>query len=100
MAAYIWTLWRPDLWEVSLTNFILTGEANPDDVALISCIREDNTHTTYFTSPPFNDLTLFFVDSKIEQAYRKSAWKGLKAPPPHHKEETSSVRGNFLPRVK
>jgi len=57
-------------------------EASADDVALIGCIQEDTTHTTYFTSPPFNNLTLFFEDARVEKEYRKMAWKGLKAPPP------------------
>ena len=67
-----------------------------DDVALIGCIQEDNTHTTYFTSPPFNDLTLFFEDARVEKEYRKMAWKGLKAPPPP-KDDSKAGKSNRSP---
>ena len=53
-----------------------------DDMALIGCIQEDTTHTTYFTRPPLQDLTLFFEDERVEKEYRRVAWKGLRAPLP------------------
>merc|ERR1719510_2724140 len=42
---------------------------------MIKCIKEDNTHQTYFTRPPVNLLTLFFEDYQIEKDYRKKAWQ-------------------------
>ena len=48
------------------------------DQALINCVLEDTNHTTYFTSPPIHQLSLFFKNPKVEQDYRKHAWKGSK----------------------
>ena len=45
------------------------------DQAMIKCIKEDNTHQTYFTRPPVNLITLFFEDHQIEKDYRKKAWQ-------------------------
>lgn len=51
-----------------------------EDIELIDCVKEDNTHTTFFTRPPLKDLTLFFEDERVEKEYRRLAWKGLKSP--------------------
>ena len=48
------------------------------DQALINCVLDDTNHTTYFTSPPIHQLSLFFKNPKVEQDYRKHAWKGSK----------------------
>ena len=40
------------------------------DQALINCVLEDKNHTTYFTSPPIRQLSLFFENPKVERDYR------------------------------
>ena len=49
------------------------------DHALINCVLEDTTHTSYFTKPPLRTFTLFFEDPKVERDYRKTAWRGPRA---------------------
>ena len=49
-------------------------------MALITCVTDDRTYTTYFSRPPFHPATLFFEDFKVEEEYRKIAWKELKSP--------------------
>ena len=49
-----------------------------NDMALITCVTDDRTYTTYFSRPPFHPATLFFEDFKVEEEYRKIAWKELK----------------------
>ena len=34
------------------------------DQALINCVLEDTNHTTYFTSPPIHQLSLFFKNPR------------------------------------
>ena len=45
------------------------------DQAMIRCIKEDDTHHTYFTRPPVNPITMFFKDHQMELDYRKKAWQ-------------------------
>ena len=45
------------------------------DMALIKCVMEDATHTTYFTRPPLHSLTLFFEEPTVERDYRRTAWR-------------------------
>ena len=52
-----------------------------DDMALINSMIEDSSYITYFTQPPFNRITLFFEDYKVEEEYRRVAWKEHKSNP-------------------
>ena len=45
------------------------------DQDMIKCIKEDDSHHTYFIQPPVNPVTLFFQDSVTEKDYRKKAWQ-------------------------
>lgn len=45
------------------------------DQDMIKCIKEDDTHHTYFIQPPVNNITLFFKDNLTEKDYRKKAWQ-------------------------
>ena len=61
---------NPDLKQ---TRFALwRAQADQD---MIKCIKEDDTHHTYFTQPPVNNITLFFKDNLTEKDYRKKAWQ-------------------------
>ena len=42
------------------------------DQDMIRCIKEDDTHQTYFIYPPVNPITLFFRDKLTEKDYRKN----------------------------
>ena len=70
---------QPDLQQ---SRFALwRAQADQD---MIRCIKEDDTHHTYFTQPPVNPITLFFKDHLTEKDYRKKAWQ------PHKEERRPS----------
>ena len=80
-----------NLAEFDAQNSKWNQKVTEDDIALIGCIQEDNTHTTFFTRPPLNDLTLFFEDERVEREYRRLAWKGLKSQEESKKSSLSPV---------
>jgi len=45
------------------------------DKALMSCVREDGGHHTYFSRPPLRTLTLSFEEDAVEKDYRHRAWR-------------------------
>ena len=58
---------QPDLQQ---SRFALwRAQADQD---MIRCIKEDDTHQTYFIYPPVNPITLFFQDKATEKDYRKN----------------------------
>ena len=58
---------QPDLQQ---SRFALwRAQADQD---MIRCIKEDDTHQTYFIYPPVNPVTLFFKDKSTEKDYRKN----------------------------
>ena len=62
-----------------------------DDMALINSMIEDSSYITYFTQPPFNRITLFFEDYKVEEEYRRLAWKEHKSNPDHQSDAEKKV---------
>ena len=59
--------------DLKQTRFALwRAQADQD---MIKCIKEDDTHHTYFTQPPVNNISLFFKDNLTEKDYRKKAWQ-------------------------
>ena len=63
-----------------------------DDMALINSMIEDSSYITYFTQPPFNRITLFFEDYKVEEEYRRVAWKEHKSNPDQESEKKALIK--------
>ena len=45
------------------------------DQVMIRCVKDDESHYTYFTKPPLNRSTLFFRNPQVEKEYRRTAWR-------------------------
>ncbi len=45
------------------------------DRAMISCVREDGGHHSYFSRPPLRSFSLRFEDPAVESDYRRTAWR-------------------------